>query len=148
LAPYSLLTFTYSQHNTRTYKAVSNTTNLLEALLLQVIETLLDNRVDSFESMRILPIRALSQPFHNVKALRSVEGNWVAVKEIGDNGVIAIGSELVCHQLAVLPDTDYIWEVEDGGILVDSLASGLGDVCVDVTDFDGFASWLSTLEMN
>jgi hypothetical protein len=50
--------------------------------------------------------------------------------------------------LAVLPDTDDIWEVEDGGILVDVLAGGFGDIGVDGTDFDGFASWLATFESN
>jgi len=97
--------------------------------------------------MRVLSIRALGQPSHNIETLRSVKGNWVAVEEVGDDGIVAVGSKLICHQLAVCPDPNDIWKVENSGILVDGLASGFSNVGVDVTDFDGFTSWLATLKL-
>jgi hypothetical protein len=62
--------------------------------------------------------------------------------------VVTICCELVCDQLAVLPDTNHIWEEENSSVLVDRLASALGDVGVDATDFDGLAGWLAAVEVN
>lgn len=98
--------------------------------------------------MRVLAIAALRQPGHDIIVLGTVQRNWVPVEQIWDDGVVAIGGVLVCHQLTVLPDTDDIWKVEDGSVLVDGLAGGLSDVGFDVANFDGLAGWLSSRERN
>lgn len=94
--------------------------------------------------MRVLAIAALSQPSHDVEVCRPVQGHCVAVEQIRDDGVVAIGGVLVGHQLAVLPDTDNIWQVEDCGVLVDGLASRNGFVGLDAANLDGLASWDSS----
>jgi hypothetical protein len=46
--------------------------------------------------------------------------------------------------LAVLPDTDDIWEEKDGSVLVDSLALGFSDIGLDAANFDGGACRFSS----
>jgi hypothetical protein len=94
-----------------TYKAVPNTPNLLEALLLQVRNRLLDDRINILESMRIITIGSLCQPTHEIKAFRLVETHWVTIEQVNNKSIVSIGGELICHQLAILPDGDDIRKV-------------------------------------
>lgn len=55
--------------------------------------------------MRIVSICSVVEPFWEIEVCWSIQENWVAVVEIGDEGVVAVGSELVCHQLTVGPNT-------------------------------------------
>jgi hypothetical protein len=55
-----------------------------------------------------------------------VQGHWVTIKEVEDDGVVPVGSKLISHQLGVLPDTDDIWKIEDCGILVDGISLWFG----------------------
>jgi hypothetical protein len=128
-----------------THKAVTNGADLLVALLLQVLDGLLDDGVDSFVGVRVVTAGTLGQPGHEVKVLWLVQGQWVAVEQVRDDGVVAIGGELVSHQLAVLPDTDDVWEVQNGGVLVDDLALGLGNIGLNVVDFDGSSGRLTSV---
>jgi len=96
----------------------------------------------------VLSIGTLFQPSLKIEALGSVERDWVSIKEIRNNGVVAICCELVCNQLAVLPDTDHIWKEENSSVFVDGIASWFSDVGFDVTDFDGLAGWLAAAEVN
>jgi len=130
----------------RTYKAVSNTSNLLESLLLQIVETLLDDRVDSFESMGVLSINTFLQQFHDLESLRSVERNWVSIEQIRKDGIVSIGGVLIGHQLAVCPDTNHIGEEQNSGIFVYCAAGGLGDVGFDVADLDGLSGGLTSVK--
>jgi hypothetical protein len=45
--------------------------------------------------MSIIPIRPFRQPSHQIEAIWAVEGELVAVEEIGDEGVVAVCGELV-----------------------------------------------------
>ena len=85
--------------------------------------------------MRIVAISSLCQPLHKVKSLGRVQADGVAIEQVRHEGVVSIGSELIGHQLAVLPDANYVWQVENRGILVHSLALGLCDVGFDAADF-------------
>lgn len=127
----------------KTYEAIPDTPNLLEALLLQPRDGLLNNGSHILHRMRIIAPRALCQPSHEVKALRPVELHRIAVEEVRDDGVVPIGGELVGHQLGVLPDPNHVGEVDDCGIFVNGLACRLGDVGFDIVDFDAFAGWLT-----
>lgn len=49
--------------------------------------------------------------------------------------------------MAVLPNSDYVWEEEDCGLWVDGGAGGGGDVGFDsVGEFDRFAGWGASRE--
>lgn len=128
-----------------TYKAIPNTPNLLEPLLLQPSNALLDNRIHILVRMWIIPARSLGQPLHQIEISRSIELQCTAVKQIWDDGVVSVDSELVGHQLRVLPDADYVGEIEDRGAFVDVLTGGLRDVGFDAPDFNGFAGWFTSV---
>jgi hypothetical protein len=51
---------------------------------------------------------------------------------------ITVGGELISHQLAVLPDTNHIWDEQDRFSFLDIVASWFGDI-----DFDIVADSLS-----
>lgn len=79
------------------YKAVSDSSNLLVALFLEVFDRLCNDGIHSFPSMRVISITSLGQPFHDVEACGSVERNGVAVEQIWDQGEVSIGSKLIHH---------------------------------------------------
>jgi hypothetical protein len=45
--------------------------------------------------MSIIPTRPFRQPSHKIESIWAVEGELVAVEEIGDECVVAVGGELV-----------------------------------------------------
>jgi hypothetical protein len=79
-----------------TYEAITNSTNLLNPLLLlKVLNRLLNNRIHSVIRMGVIPSRPLRQPSHKVETVRAIQRECITVEEIGHEGVIAIGGELV-----------------------------------------------------
>jgi hypothetical protein len=95
--------------------------------------------------MWIVPARSLRQPLHQIEISRSIDLQCIAVKQIWDDGVVSVHSQLVGHQLRILPDSDYVGEIEDRGVFVNVLTSGLRDVGFDATDFNGFAGWFTSV---
>jgi hypothetical protein len=128
-----------------TYKAIPNTPNLLEPLLLQPSNALLDNQIHILVRMWIIPACSLGQPLHQIEISWSIDLQRIAVKQIWDDCVVSVASELVGHQLRVLPDADYVGEIEDRGAFVDVLTGGLRDVSFDAPDFNGFAGWFTSV---
>jgi hypothetical protein len=129
-----------------TYEAIANSANPLEALLLQILNRLLHNRIHGLISMRVVAISSLCQPLHNIKPRRGVQADGIAIEQVRHEGIVSIGSELISHQLAVLPDADYVWQVENRSILVHDLALGLCDVGFDAADFNRAAGELASVE--
>jgi hypothetical protein len=50
---------------------------------------------------------------------------------------------LIGHQLAILPDTNNIWEVKNRSVFVDGLSGWFCDIGFDVADFEGLSGWLA-----
>lgn len=94
--------------------------------------------------MRVLAVPALLDPFHDI--LRWGIGEYVAVEDINDDGVVSVGSELIGHELGVLPDAENIGDVKQGGTIV-LLALGLGHVGIVLADLDDFAGRLAAMEV-
>lgn len=110
--------------------------------------------------MRILAVGTLGQPAytlsvcivhvsfnwavqqtHEVKVGRLVQRHRVAVENIKNNGIITVFCELVGNELAVLPNTDHVWDDQEGGVLVNCLSRGLGDIGIDcIGNLDNRAS--------
>jgi hypothetical protein len=110
-------------------EAVADGTNLLRTLLLHVCQSLLDNRVDGVRQVALALGAALGQPLHDVEvsAAELVELDGVALEEVGHDGPVAVGGELVGDQLGVDQGVAHdIGENDDGvgGVLV----LGVGDV--------------------
>jgi len=61
--------------------------------------------------MRVISIGALCEPAHQIKSFGAVEGELVAIEEIGDDSVIAIGCVLVGDELGVLPANTLVFHV-------------------------------------
>jgi hypothetical protein len=128
----------------RTHKAIPNTANLLETLLLQPRKTLLHNRIHRLRRMRVISPGTLRHPSHEIKAFMAIQAQRITIEQIRNQSVVSISGVLVGHQLRVLPDADHVREKEDRSILVDCLACRLGDVGVDAADFNAFAGWLAS----
>lgn len=47
----------------------------------------------------------------------AVEGQRIAVESVDNQGVVAVGGELVFHEMAVLPDAENVWGVEERHIM-------------------------------
>lgn len=100
-------------------EAVPQSAELLDAvLLLQGLDGLDDDGVDGLLGVRIVASGALSHPGHEVESAGAVEGDWVTVEDVNDQGKVAVGGELVSHELAVLPDSNDIGNVEQANTLV------------------------------
>lgn len=99
-------------------------------LVLQVLDGVNDNRVDLLLGVRVLAVAALSEPLEDVEALGARQGQLVAVKEVDNQGGVAIGSELVGEQLAVVPDAKDVGDKENTGVLVSLVGGGLGKVAL------------------
>ncbi len=125
------------------HEAISNATNLLKTLLLQPSYALLNNRINLLISMRVISGGPFRQPSNEIKTIRSVQTQWITVEQIRYESEVSIGGELVGNQLRVLPDPDHVGKEEDCGVFVDGLPCGLGDVCFDIANFDGFSGWLA-----
>lgn len=93
--------------------------------------------------MRVLAVGSLRQPLHKVKVVGAVEREGVAVEDVNDQGIVAVGGELVGHQLAVLPDANDVWNVQQSGAVMLLVALGLGDVGIVLADLDDGAGGLA-----
>jgi len=87
-------------------------------LLLQILDGGLDDRVDSLDRVRVLAIRAMVEPLHEIETFRSVERQGISVEHVDDDGVVAVGGELVGNELAVEPDADDIGDEDQADALV------------------------------
>jgi hypothetical protein len=87
----------------------------------------------------VVTFAALGEPAHEVQVVGAIEAERVAVEDVDDEGQVAVGGELVGHQLAVLPDADDVGDVQDAGILVGLLWLGDGQVSVVLADLDVLA---------
>lgn len=112
-------------------EAVAKSTELLDAvLLLQSLDSVDDDGVDGLLGMRVVARGALGHPGHKVKVAGSVERDWVAIEGVDDQGEVAVGGELVGHQLAVLPDANDVGDVEQADALVLLVGGRSGKVAV------------------
>jgi hypothetical protein len=127
----------------KTHKAVPDTPNLLKTLLLQPRNTLFNNRINPFGSMRVIATSTLRHPSHEVKALMTIQAQRITIEQVRDKGVVAISCVLVGHELRVLPNADHIRQEQDRSVFVHRLSCRFGDVGFDAADFDAFASWLT-----
>lgn len=113
---------------------------------MQEFDAFRNNRIDGFRCVRVVSRCTLGHPLHEVEALGwGTKRHRILIEEIWDKSVVAVGSELVGHQLGILPDADDVWEVENGSLLVDILASGLSLVGIKRADFEAVARCLTTV---
>lgn len=94
--------------------------------------------------MGVLAVGALAEPLHDVEAGRTLEREGVAVEDVNDDSIVAVSGELVGHKLAVLPDAEDVWNVQQGSALVLVATLGLGDVGVELADLDDATGRLTT----
>lgn len=80
--------------------------------------------------MRVLAIRSLIQPLHKVKSRGPVKRDCIFIEDIEQQRQVAVGSELVCEELAILPDADHIGDEEDSGTFVFLIGRRPREVCV------------------
>lgn len=122
-------------------EAVTKSTELLDAVFLfQGLDRVEDDGVNSLLGMGIVTSRAFGHPGHEVKVARSVERDGVAVEGINDQGEVAIGGELISHQLAVLPDADDVGDVEQPDAVVLLISGWSGKVAIVLpSNLDVFA---------
>lgn len=78
-------------------KAVSHSSNLLISLALQELDRFLDDRINLCSGMWVLSIASLFNPLHDIETFGTIKRKWVAVENIGDDGVVAVGCELIGH---------------------------------------------------
>ena len=108
-------------------KTIPHSSNLLRALLLHILERALHNWVHTIRQMPLTLRPTFLQPLHDIEAFGAVELDRVALEEVGHDGPVAVGGELVGYELGVdefVPD--YVGEDEDCGARVFGL--GVGDV--------------------
>ncbi len=107
-------------------EAVSYSTNLCDSvLLLQCLDAVHHDRVNSSLGMRVLAVGALLEPLHEIEFLRAVEGDGIAIEHVEEQGQIAIGGKLIGDELAVLPNANDVRDEQDADALV-RLVGGRG----------------------
>lgn len=118
------------QGNIMATLTVPNSTNLLNAHTApHLLDNLLHDRVDLLEGVSPTGSRS-RQPLHNIKSLRWVQADWIALEQIGHHDKVAIGGELVRDELGVDEFVaDYVGKDEDCGVGL--FGFGVGDVGVD-----------------
>lgn len=99
-------------------EAVTHGAQLLDPLLgLQPLDGVNDDRIHGLVCVRVVAGRSLLAPGEEVEALGWALRDRVAIEEVDDERQVAVGSELVGHELAVLPDAEDVREVENRGVL-------------------------------
>ena len=93
------LALSHKSYNVFRAKAVTSTTDLGEALVLEVGDAFLENGIDGFREVRVLAVTAFGHPSHEVEVARAIKREGVAVEEVDNEGVVAVSGELVGHQL-------------------------------------------------
>lgn len=105
-----------------------------------------DDWIDGLGGVWVVAPGTLGEPGHEVKVVWAVELKSIAVEKIRHDGVVAVGGELIGHQLGVLPDTDDVWQ-EENRLLSLNLLLWLGDVSLDVVlKMDRAAGWFSPVD--
>lgn len=62
--------------------------------------------------MGVRSVGALLDPFLNVRFLKIVDSDGVAMEQIGDNAEVTVARKLVGHQLAVDPNAQDVGQIE------------------------------------
>lgn len=136
----------------RTYlstKAVPNATDLLNSqLLAEVLDGGLDDGVDMGGLVVLEPGREVG-----LAVLEVVELDGVALEEVGDDGQVALGGEVVGDELAVGVDADDVGQ-DDDGLLGGLVVLGVGEVGLDwrgenrelVTENKDISAYISWIE--
>lgn len=114
-------------------EAVADGANLLQAHLRPHLDQAgVDDGVDGRGQMAALG-PALGQPRHEIKVVRAVERDGVAVEEVGHDDVVAVGGELVRDELGVVEAVpDDIGDDEDA--LLARRVFRVREVGLDVAD--------------
>jgi hypothetical protein len=95
--------------------------------------------------MRVIAIGTLCDPAHDVKTLRHRQRHNIAVENVGDDGGVAVGGELISHQFAVGPNSENIGNVDNSGTLVRLIRGSCRDVSVKAaTELDHLAGGLAS----
>lgn len=93
--------------------------------------------------MGVLPIRAVLKPFHETNGKGPVQRYGIPIEQVREEGIVAIGGKLVCHQLAILPNTKDVRNEEYRSILLCAL--GLSDISFNiVSELEGSSCGLSS----
>lgn len=104
-------------------KAVADSANLLDAQVLQSLDALHNDGVNSRGSVRVFATRALGDPFHKVKVSLAVQRQRIAVEDVWNQHGVSLGGVVVGQQLAVLPDANDVGD-EENALAVASLVGG------------------------
>lgn len=100
-------------------EAVTHGAQLLDPLLgLEPLDGFDDDGVHEFLGVRVVAARSLLEPGEDLEIRRWVLRDRVAIEEVDDERQVAVGSELVSYELAVLPDAEDVREVENRGVLM------------------------------
>lgn len=68
--------------------------------------------------MGVLPIRSVVYESHNIKVFRHRKRKLITVEDIRKQAGVAVGSELVDHQLAVVVNAVNVREIKNANLLV------------------------------
>jgi hypothetical protein len=95
----------------------------------------------------VIAVSTLCDPAHDIDTHGRV-GQDIAVEEVGKNSGVTVGGELIGHELAVVPDTIDISDVDNSSALM-RLALGSGrKVSVDSAGkLDHLASGLASVRI-
>lgn len=122
-------------------EAVSNGSNLGDSQLLERIDSIHDNRVDSRRRVRALAIGAVLDPPHDVEIIGLGLGHLVTEEQVRDQGCVAVGRVLVRQELAVCADAPDVGDVDDADTLMILVGWRRGEVGLGVVgDGDELAS--------
>lgn len=118
-------------------------------MALQLADGSLDYRVDGLLGMGVLPVRALGDPFHDVEAHGHVQADRVTVHDIGNQGAIPVGGELVSDELRVLPNAKHVRDVDYSGVLVLLISGRDGQIPIPLpSDLDHLPGRLTPGKQN
>lgn len=109
IADVNPLAFLHESDDVLGTEAVADGTDILKSLLFQVGDGFLDDGINLLDCVWVVSIVTFLQPLEDVESLRRVQPHWVSVEEINEQGVVAVCSELISHELGVLPDSNHIW---------------------------------------
>lgn len=92
--------------------------------------------------MRVVAVPTACNPFLDVKPSWPRVGNDIAVEKVRNQRGISSFRKVISHQLAVLPDAEHIWYVQDRAAVRFGFRSP-GEVGLDALAVDGdvLASW-------
>ena len=96
--------------------------------------------------MRVIAIGTVHDPAHDIDAHGRVFQD-IAVEKVGNDSSVPVGGELIGHELAVVPDTKDISNVNNSSALVSLALGGGSKVGVDAAGkLDHLASGLASVD--